>query len=866
MSRVCSCFLFLGLDFSSLFPVSCSSLDRSLVFTHGLHGTASRTHFTSHDSSDLSSPIEVPASPLSCCSYCAFGNEEESVLVKEGDSVTLDSDLTEIKDDDVIQWRFGNTLIAEINKLVNRITVYDDVLDGRFRDRLKLDNQTGSLTITFITMKHAGVYELQINSVRKKKANIIIYELTSAMEGYYTTLKFDLTEIKDVDVIQWRFGNTLIAEINKQVDRIIVYDDVLDGRFRDRLKLDKQTGSLTITDITDEQTGDYTLEINSVRKKKFSVRISGSVKSVLVNEGDSVTLNSDLTEMKDDDEIQWRLRDDNDKWWSKILIAEINKLVNRFTVYDDVLDGRFRDRLKLDNQTGSLTITDTTTEHVGLYERKINYMNTEFFLAVFVEISVWKGDSVTLNSDLTEMKRYDWIRWRFGNENTLIAEINKRVDRFTVYDDVLDGRFRDRLKLDNQTGSLTITNITTEHAEDYKLVMRVSHRYSLKAFSVDITDEQTGDYTLEINSVRKKKFSVRISGSVKSVLVNEGDSVTLNSDLTEMKDDDEIQWRLRDDNDKWWSKILIAEINKLVNRITVYDDVLDGRFRDRLKLDNQTGSLTITDTTTEHVGLYERKINYMNTEFFLAVFDEISVWKGDSVTLNSDLTEMKRYDWIRWRFGNENTLIAEINKRVDRFTVYDDVLDGRFRDRLKLDNQTGSLTITNITTEHAEDYKLVMRVSHRYSLKAFSVAHLSVPVISSDCSSSSSSSSCSLVCSAVNVSHVTLSWYKGNRLLSRISASNRRISLSLPLEVEYQDKNTYSCVISNPISNQTQHLNITQLCHTCSDSVHCCGPTEAVIRLVLSALVGVATVILLVYDIRSRRAERDQTHIHTSET
>ncbi|XP_039538832.1 uncharacterized protein LOC120486756 [Pimephales promelas] len=250
------------------------------------------------------------------------------------------------------------------------------------------------------------------------------------------------------------------------------------------------------------------------------------------------------------------------------------------------------------------------------------------------------------------------------------------------------------------------------------------------------------------------------------------------------------------------------------------------------------------------------------------VFDDsVLVMEGDSATLKSPLPKMKDHDVIEWLFKDENTLIAEIHKQADRITVYDDVLDGRFRDRLKLDNQTGSLTITHTTMKHDGDYQLhIHSGSKRFRLIVF--ARLPVPVISRDCSSSSSSS-CSLVCSSsvVNVSHVTLSWYAGMSVLSSISVCDLSISLSLPLEVEYQDKNTYSCVLNNPISNQTTHLDINTLCrHTCEDSVHCCGPTEAVIRLVLSALVGVATVIILVYDIRSRRAERDQAHIHTSET
>uniref|UniRef100_A0A672KFR4 Ig-like domain-containing protein n=1 Tax=Sinocyclocheilus grahami TaxID=75366 RepID=A0A672KFR4_SINGR len=201
---------------------------------------------------------------------------------------------------------------------------------------------------------------------------------------------------------------------------------------------------------------------------------------------------------------------------------------------------------------------------------------------------------------------------------------------------------------------------------------------------------------------------------------------------------------------------------------------------------------------------------------FPDVFGEsLSVLEGDAVLLHTDVTAIHEDDDILWKFGAEKSLIAQINKEKQIFP------DERFRDRLKLDRQTGSLTITNITTQHTGRYELEINGKKR-STKTFSVSvyvHLPNPNItrnfsqnSSSSSSSSSSSYCSLLCSVVNVGNVSLSWYKGNSLLSSISVSDLSISLSLPLEVEYQEKNTYSCVLNNPISNQTTHLDISQLC------------------------------------------------------
>ncbi|XP_026110337.1 CD48 antigen-like [Carassius auratus] len=215
--------------------------------------------------------------------------------------------------------------------------------------------------------------------------------------------------------------------------------------------------------------------------------------------------------------------------------------------------------------------------------------------------------------------------------------------------------------------------------------------------------------------------------------------------------------------------------------------------------------------------------------YLFGVFDDVesyevksvSVMEGESVTLHTDITEIQRDDEIEWRFNSIRIATADIPE-------YENA--ERFRDRLKLD-QTGSLTITDTRTTDSGDYKVSTTIKNTESIKRFSLtvyAPVSVPVITSDilqcCSSAESSSSpkCVLLCSVMNIIHVTLSWYKGNSLLSNISALEKKcvsdlsISLSLPLELEYQDNNTYSCVINNPVSNKTRHVCVTDLCRLCS--------------------------------------------------
>ncbi|XP_048038438.1 uncharacterized protein LOC125263485 [Megalobrama amblycephala] len=201
------------------------------------------------------------------------GVDTERVSVMEGDSVTLNTNV-KTNQQEKIKWYFNNIRIAKINGDFSFICTDVQCNEGteRFRDRLKLDHQTGSLIIMNITNTHSGLYKLKISSsssISEKIFTITVHDVPGAemnrtktksvKEGESVTLDPGVMKTPK-DLMTWYFNDTCIAEITGNQSKICT-DVQCEERFRDRLKLDHQTGSLTIMNTRNTDSGLYELRI-----------------------------------------------------------------------------------------------------------------------------------------------------------------------------------------------------------------------------------------------------------------------------------------------------------------------------------------------------------------------------------------------------------------------------------------------------------------------------------------------------------------------------------------------------------------------------------------------------------------------------
>ncbi|XP_056303602.1 uncharacterized protein si:ch73-304f21.1 [Danio aesculapii] len=210
--------------------------------------------------------------------------------------------------------------------------------------------------------------------------------------------------------------------------------------------------------------------------------------------------------------------------------------------------------------------------------------------------------------------------------------------------------------------------------------------------------------------------------------------------------------------------------------------------------------------------------------------EEVKAVRGETKTLH---TGVKDYFKIFWRNEN-NSNIADCQVLTD-----DSTLCKTLRDGVQIDNQTGSLTFINISDELGGLYKLqIINKSFERSTNEFNVAVFNpfpIPIVYK--SENSSCSQCFLLCS-VNETQTTLSWYKGDRLLSSIHISDPNNSIPLHLKGNYEDINEYRCVVNNSISTQTKPLSTSELCQSCAET----GLNPGYIALI--CLTGIAGVVI----------------------
>ncbi|XP_059369709.1 uncharacterized protein LOC132107629 isoform X2 [Carassius carassius] len=551
-------------------------------------------------------------------------------------------------------------------------------------------------------------------------------EKMSVMEGDPVILHTNLSVILNDDTILWGFGpkESVISTITRKSDltSFFVTEEV---SFAGRLQVDQQTGSLTIRNTRKIHSGQYKLTISSKRttSRIFHVNVTDvvgetdGVKSVSVNEGESVILQNDAAELQKDDLVIWRFGDKG------ILLGKIDFGTKEHSLND--ADERFRNGLQLD-RNGSLTITNARIEHAGLYEVQIKGRGSSklFLVSVRADLGlssaaiagivvavlllagllaavviyyrhmisevknqegkyyrVTEGRTVALHTG-TKLQNGEEIKWWFGHDNNPITQNSGWTNTDgDINCDVTDERFRNKVQLGGKTGDLIISYIRTIHSGVYRVQISGKTR----------------------KTKYKKRFFVTLN--VMKVRVKVEDSVTLETDI-EIQEGDLILWTFGVKN----GLVVKAESGKTT---------ISESFRGRLQLNDLlvNGSLTITNITDADFGHFQLQV--LNNErnrfrrFNVIKVEEVRVKVEDSVTLETDI-EIQEGDLILWTFGVKNHLVVKAESGLP-------VINESFRGRLQLDKHNGSLTITNITDADFGHFQLQVLNNERNRFRRFNV-------------------------------------------------------------------------------------------------------------------------------------------------
>ncbi|XP_051764119.1 uncharacterized protein LOC127520216 [Ctenopharyngodon idella] len=367
--------------------------------------------------------------------------DEVSVSVMEGESVTLHTGVKTNQQED-IKWYFNKTRLAQISGDQSKICT-DVQCEERFRDRLKLDHQTGSLTITNTTNTDSGLYKLWINSsssISPKIFNVTVTAVpdsglsSGAVAGIVVVLVFAAAAAVTVGVIYCRKcqAGQKDGEMQAEPDQENHVDD----------STPDQTDPL----MKNAANGTSPNQTEPLMKNAANGKSPNQTEPLMKNAANGTSPNQSDPLMKN------AANGTSPNQTDPLIGASPPQSDLNFLLF--VEDGE------------NPYYAETPTQGVSGVDIKI--------------VSV--GDSVTLNTSVETNQQEDII-WYFNNIR--IAQITENQSKICT-DDQCDERFRDRLKLDNQTGSLTITNTRNTDSGEYKLVL-ISNSNNPEIFNVTVS-------------------------------------------------------------------------------------------------------------------------------------------------------------------------------------------------------------------------------------------------------------------------------------------------------------------------------------------------------------------------------------------
>ncbi|XP_041640922.1 hepatocyte cell adhesion molecule-like [Cheilinus undulatus] len=225
--------------------------------------------------------------------------------------------------------------------------------------------------------------------------------------------------------------------------------------------------------------------------------------------------------------------------------------------------------------------------------------------------------------------------------------------------------------------------------------------------------------------------------------------------------------------------------------------------------------------------------------------------EGGTVTLRTRKDGCDSNPQVVWMFGPESA-----NKRIARMKNGEVKLDyiDHFRDRLELDHQSGSLTISGLKHNDSGVY-MCQSIGSKIFSQLFNLtvyASIYAPTIrTNSLDPAGACSSLAVECSVQSGRELELSWFRGGDKLMETSRPDSSSMLRLSLLIQSGGEDVYTCVAENPVDQKSSRIHTKDTCLNNGEALRC--QTEVTVRLAVSAVLGLVLMVLVVDHVRFRR-------------